>query len=1187
MQAQSEGTEVSTPQTAPGWLNRPLFKAGALNFYTLIVVLIILFTILSRFAMLGERVMSHDEVNHVVPSWELFTGKGYAHNPVTHGPFQFHIVALSYFLFGDNDFSSRIPAALFSTAAVFIVLFAFPRYLGRAGAIFAALFFLISPYMLFYGRYTRNEGFIELYGVLMILAVLRHMDQGDKFSLFLLTGSLVFHYISKETAWIYSAQLLLFLAFLFMTEIQRAERGNSGRFRRFSLFIGGAILAILAAIVIAVENARPPAVQAETVTPGGLTGLGLAAEVALVLVAIVLGVLAFLMLLRDFGWDQLRRLRSFNLLILSGTLILPQLTAFPVKMIGWDPLDYTPSGIWRTGIFLAIFILLSAAIGILWNRRLWLQNAFFFYAVYVFFYTTMFTNGNGFFTGIVGSLGYWLSQQGVNRGTQPLYFYALVQMPIYEYLAVLGSFLALYFGIKHNRLAHLPGHDPSSPQALPAVDHPAAQVDDADSRASAEEIQSVEDTRAEPAPEQRPLDDFYRHAQPLPVLFFLIFWGITSLFAFSVAGEKMPWLTVHITLAFLLAAGWGVGYLVDTTEWKKILNRPAAIAVLLLPFFFASASGVLGALLGTSVPFAGSTLEQLQATSRFILSLVACIASISGILYLLRAWPAAQLIRLFTAGFFVVLIALTARAAYMASFINYDTAKEYLVYAHAARGPKDVLAQVEEISRRTTRGKDLVVAYSGDGLYPYWWYLRDYPNHRWFGDKPTRELRDAAVIIAGNDAMSKMQPIVGDNFVKFQYMRLWWPNEDYKRITWTSIAAERGEGANMNLLGYMSGAWKHIQPFFTDPRVRQAIWDIWLNRDYNLYAQVTGSSNLTLENWEPSNRMDVYIRKDIIAQMWEYGAAPTIMSEIKPDPYEGKITPINAEKLIGINGKEPGNFDAPRGLAVAADGSVFVADSRNHRIQHFSSEGELINFWGTFADLSAGQAPGGTFNEPWDVAVGLDGSVYVTDTWNHRIQQFSPEGEFIRMWGYFGQAEKPDAFWGPRGLSVDARGRIYVSDTGNKRIVVFQPDGTYVTQFGSVGLDIGQFDEPVGLAIDAQGLVYVADTWNQRVQVFQSDSEGLNFVPVRQWAINGWLGQSLENKPFLAVSPLSAYVLVADPEGSRILIFDSNGTFINGFGNFGTGADAIGMASGVGVDREGRVWVSDGSNHRLMRFSLP
>ena len=274
-------------------------------------------------------------------------------------------------------------------------------------------------------------------------------------------------------------------------------------------------------------------------------------------------------------------------------------------------------------------------------------------------------------------------------------------------------------------------------------------------------------------------------------------------------------------------------------------------------------------------------------------------------------------------------------------------------------------------------------------------------------------------------------------------------------------------------------------------------------------------------------------------------------------------------------------------MALAQDGSLYVADSRNHRIQQFAADGTFIRQWGTFADSAAGDAPGGTFNEPWDVAVGLDGSVYVTDTWNHRIQQFTAEGQFVRTWGYFGQAERGDAFWGPRALAVDPQGRIYVTDTGNKRVVIFEPDGTYVTEFGTAGFDIGQFDEPVGLAIDAEGLVYVADTWNQRVQVFAPDESFTYFSPVQQIEISGWYGQSLDNKPFLKISPTTGNLFVSDPEGPRVLEFTPQGEFVRGWGQFSSGIDGFGLASAVAVDAQGGVWVSDASNHRLLHFTLP
>ena len=72
------------------------------------------------------------------------------------------------------------PAALFSIGAIAFVLFAYKRYLGKTGALIAGVLFLISPFMLFYGRYTRNEAFIQLFGVVMIYAILRYLDKGDK-----------------------------------------------------------------------------------------------------------------------------------------------------------------------------------------------------------------------------------------------------------------------------------------------------------------------------------------------------------------------------------------------------------------------------------------------------------------------------------------------------------------------------------------------------------------------------------------------------------------------------------------------------------------------------------------------------------------------------------------------------------------------------------------------------------------------------------------------------------------------------------------------------------------------------------------------------------------------------------------------------------------------------------------------
>ena len=131
---------------------------GRLRFDVLLAVFagIVLLTALTRFASLGTRVMSHDETTHVYFSWQLEQGRGYSHDPLSHGPLQFHLLALSYFLFGDTDASARYPAAIVGVVAV-LMIWLFRRWTGRLSAVATAALIFASPFMLYYARYARNE----------------------------------------------------------------------------------------------------------------------------------------------------------------------------------------------------------------------------------------------------------------------------------------------------------------------------------------------------------------------------------------------------------------------------------------------------------------------------------------------------------------------------------------------------------------------------------------------------------------------------------------------------------------------------------------------------------------------------------------------------------------------------------------------------------------------------------------------------------------------------------------------------------------------------------------------------------------------------------------------------------------------------------------------------------------------
>ena len=226
------------------WLDRPLVSTLTINAEVAVMLVLIVLAVGSRFYNLGARVMSHDENSHVYYSWLLYKGQGYTHDPITHGPLQFHLVALSYFLFGDNDFTARIPAALFSIATVAFLWF-YRRYLGRVGTLVAAGLMLISPYMLFYGRYVRNEAYVAFFGVVLLWGILRYLETGKPLFMYIVTLVTVLHFTTKETAFIYTAQALIFLGLYFLWQVTGKKWQREGDRKLFlGLLVGGAAVVI-------------------------------------------------------------------------------------------------------------------------------------------------------------------------------------------------------------------------------------------------------------------------------------------------------------------------------------------------------------------------------------------------------------------------------------------------------------------------------------------------------------------------------------------------------------------------------------------------------------------------------------------------------------------------------------------------------------------------------------------------------------------------------------------------------------------------------------------------------------------------------------------------------------------------------------------------------------------------------
>ena len=766
------------------------------------------------------------------------------------------------------------------------------------------------------------------------------------------------------------------------------------------------------------QVATNPSQTAAPILPGQIPGTSpspfgqFSAVSILLILAGIAFLLATILLIAGYGWKNLCRERSFDMLILLGTFVLPQLAAFPVTALGWNPLDYqftwpgwNLSALWaeapvRTITIFFILCFISAAIGLFWNKKRWILYTVIFWGIYIVLFTSIFSNWQGFFVGTVGALGYWLQQQGVHRGGQPWYYYLLIQIPIYEFLPALGVFLAAYFGLRHKSPAPLADTNPIEQNGTNELAETASA---ASSEPAATSINKI-------------LISEGNYTFPL-----LIWWAVTSLLAFTIAGEKMPWLTVHITLPMILLAGWGLGQVIERANWADIRRRRGLLVTVLLVVLFTSLASALVALLGANPPFQGKTLEQLSVTGAFLLSVGVTLASAGGLAYLISGWQFQDVLRVGVLVFFVLLAILTGRTALRTSFTNADNATEYLVYAHGASGIKDVMNQITTISSQIAGEQNLQVAYDNNlpnqGVsWSFKWYLRNYPNAISF-DKPDASLSKVPVIIVDQQNFENIKPIVGTNYYQLNYIRMVWPNQDYFALT-----------------------WPRIQNALANPAMRGAIFQIWFNRDYSAYAKITGESGLTLDNWQPSARMELFIRKDIAAQIWQYGifqAAP-----IQADPYAKGTISLQSDLTFGTAGNADGQLNTPRDIAVAPDGSLYVADSRNHRIEHFDATGNLIQAFGQvspgcpYATTPPPNVPLGTFCEPWGVAVSPDGQwVYVADTWNHRVQKFSASGTPIKTWGtpnYDPVSSGPFGLWGPRGIAVDSQGHVLVADTSSR-----------------------------------------------------------------------------------------------------------------------------------------------------------
>ena len=176
---------------------------------------------------------------------------------------------------------------------------------------------------------------------------------------------------------------------------------------------------------------------------------------------------------------------------------------------------------------------------------------------------------------------------------------------------------------------------------------------------------------------------------------------------------------------------------------------------------------------------------------------------------------------------------------------------------------------------------------------------------------------------------------------------------------------------------------------------------------------------------------------------------------------------------------------APGGLAVDNENRLlYVTDAEQDLVFVYNADPpfKLIRKLGKPGTKHTSTVPG-EFAKPVGVTVDRDGNVFISDTWNNRIEEFDADGTFIRTFGEAGDG--PGYFARPKGISIDSDGHIWVTDAMEDRVQVFTPEGRLLIYMGGHGMLPGQFQSLADVMVDKNNRVLTTELFSGRLQVFQ------------------------------------------------------------------------------------------------------
>jgi predicted membrane-bound mannosyltransferase len=603
-------TSEPRPETASGIIGRAW--NFMMTYENAIYLAIFILAFVSRFYDLGSRALHHDESLHAVYSRNLYSGAGYQHDPMMHGPLQFHMIALMFWLFGTSDATVRFASA---TCGLIVVIspFFLRRQMGRLPALTAAVLFLFSPSVLYFSRMAREDAIFSGMETIMIVGLWRFLSTRRPGDFYIFCAGLALMFTIKETTYLTLAVLGVLFMFLFAYQ---AGYAILGALFGYLATLGGVVLYISSQMKAGkipklpdIPGTNPDYATITQFAGGFLTHPEVASVIVITLVfVVVLGVL-FRVGRRTYvrapgaaAAERRRSVPSRKAALANGVEGPATMAASEASTNGHEPngvahpsvaeVAETPlNGSAATDPVIAAPNAPEPEVTPLWNPKalspkkrslfahyeqgslphlvggllarpsVLLIGFTIFAVIFVTLYSVFFTDvPRGIASGLFASLGYWIAQQAVARGGQPWFYYFLL-VPLYEPIAVFFSAAAAIFfswrGLRWLRRHHV-FFSGTWWRWLLRMD------------------------RDDPEQADRPHLGVFNTDRPVPFAhvssflpLFTGWWLLGALVIYSWAGEKMPWLMMHITRPAIYMASFFLGALalsLITARRKRLAN---------------------------------------------------------------------------------------------------------------------------------------------------------------------------------------------------------------------------------------------------------------------------------------------------------------------------------------------------------------------------------------------------------------------------------------------------------------------------------------------------------------------------------------------------------------------------------------------------------------------------------------